>query len=262
MAIQTIDTVSISTEDFKDLSAEILDSLVSGTDSPFNSMMDKFENYLESGEAELDPTQRQAAYADMLKSTYSDINKQAMATALDLLKTNEELTLERYKTEASYNKLLAEIDNAAEQKNLLTKQVIGADRDNELSTERITESKLTQAKTRVELSKQWGVTATLGANTSVEVDNGDGTVTTTTTYGTTTVADTGEDSVIGKQILGYGMVNLKDILKTMDERQALLMNAKVDITDEEKTFRSSLVNYIKGKSIASGDAPTDIGDLS
>lgn len=240
---QTIETIQISKTEFQELASDILSSMVSGTNSPFSDMMDRFENYLENG-SDLDPTQRQAAYADMLKSTYMDINKQALTSALDLLKSNEQLVLERYQTEASYNKALEDIKTSAEQTALAAKQVTGQDRTNRLTLEKIAESKLGQAKLQAELKKQWGQTVTIGDDVTTEVDDGNGTVTTTVVYGSAAIADTGEDNVIDKQITGYDRVNQKDALKTMDERAALMQNAKIPETVNEKVARLALIKAI------------------
>ncbi len=54
--------------------------------------MDKFETYIDN--TEVDDIQKQAAYAQFLKDVYSDINKQALSSALDLLKSNAQLSFE------------------------------------------------------------------------------------------------------------------------------------------------------------------------
>lgn len=240
---QTIETIAISKLEFQELAGDLINSMVSGVNSPFSDMMDRFQNYLETG-SDLDPTQQAAKYAGLLQDAYADINKQAMNSALDLLKSNEQLVLERYQTEIAYNKGLKDLATQDEQKELTAKQVIGQDYNNKLALEKIAESKYNQAKIQAELKKQWGQTVTLGDATEVEVDDGNGTVTTTTTFGGTVIADTGLDNVIDKQIIGYDRVNQKDALKTMDERAALMQHAKIPETANEKVARLALIKEI------------------
>ena len=250
MAItKTIETIQISKTEFQELAGDILTSMVSGNNSPFNDMMDKFEGYLETS-SDLDPTQQAAAYADMLKSTYEDINKQALTSAMDLLKSNEQLVLERYQTEIAYNKGLKDLIAADEQTALAAKQVIGQGYNNTLALEKIKESRLAQATAKAELEKQWGQSYSEGSDSVVVVDDGLGTVTTTTTHGTGTITPTGADNVIDKQIRGFDMVNLKDILKTMDERAALMQNAKIGEPDADRKTRAELLYAVTSGNVS------------
>jgi hypothetical protein len=243
MEFQQIQEVRISEAAYRETVSNILETLVHGAMSPFNDMMQKYEDYLDKA-TDLDVTQRQAAYADMLKSTYSEVSKQAMQYAMDLHKSNSELVIARYNAEASYNRALAEIALAEEQKALVASQVVGSDRENQLRIEKVAESKLTQAKTLAELKTQWGQNVTLGNSTTTTMTNPDGSVTATTSYGGTTIADSGEDSVVQKQIRGYDVVNYKDVLKTLDERAALMQNAKVREEPWEVHLRAELLHKI------------------
>jgi hypothetical protein len=243
MNLVEIGSYSVNQEDYKDLVTGLLQSAVYGTNSPFNDMMDKFEQYLDRA-TDLDTTQKQAAYADMLKETYSQINSQSMQQAMDLLKGNEELQLQRWDVEAGYNKTLADIAVSTEQQALTAAQALGQVKDNLLKDEQITESRFNQAKAKVELEKQWGKLVDLGSTTVTTVDDGLGTVTTTTEYDNTVITDSPTASVVDKQIRGYDIVNYKDVLKTLDERVALMQNAKVPETSEEKELRAELIKKI------------------
>lgn len=260
MAIeQIIETVGVNKLEFQELAGDILNNLVSGINSPFNEMMDKFEAYLENN-TELDATQKQAAYADMLKTTYSQTNSQALSSAMDLLKSNEQLVLERYNTEAGYNKILKDMALAEDQKELLAAQKIGQDKANQLADQKVQESLLTQAKLEAEINKQWGKTVSISYTPRI-VETVDGVTTETDSTYSITVGETGLDNVIDKQIKGFDMVNLKDLLKTADERAALMQNAKVPETTAEQQFRAALVNYIADVG-STGDSATVIPDLT
>ena len=243
MEFQQIQEVRISEAAYRETVSNILETLVHGAMSPFNDMMQKYEDYLDKA-TDLDVTQRQAAYADMLKSTYSEVSKQAMQYAMDLHKSNSELVIARYNAEASYNRALAEIALAEEQKALVASQVVGSDRENQLRIEKVAESKLTQAKTLAELKTQWGQNVTLGNSTTTTMTNPDGSVTATTSYGGTTIADSAKEGVVQKQIRGYDVVNYKDVLKTLDERAALMQNAKVREEPWEVHLRAELLHKI------------------
>jgi hypothetical protein len=254
MTFQEIQAVQISEAAYRETVSNILETLVHGAMSPFNDMMQKYEDYLDKA-TDLDVTQRQAAYADMLKSTYSEVSKQAMQYAMDLHKSNSELVIARFNAEASYNKALAEIALAEEQKALVASQAVGSERENQLRIERIAESKLTQAKVLAELKTQWGQDVTLGSSTTTTVTNPDGSVTATTSYGGTTIEDSGKDSVVQKQIRGYDVVNYKDVLKTLDERAALMQNAKVQEQPWEVHLRAELLHKILvGEGTATNDS--------
>lgn len=270
---QIIESVSISTADFTELADNILSSMVTQAGGVFEQVMDKFETYIDS--TEVDDIQKQAAYAQFLKDVYSDINKQALSSALDLLKSNAQLSFERYKVEADYNAALKSIEKTNEDIILLGKTATKMDRENEilLVTKATADSQLVEQ--RAKLKKQYGVqettTIVLGDGTSNYMQHTDGvwykvnsssqfvttsgTVTTTpATNGvkavvnslgmTTTLANTTAPGAIDKQIAGYDFVNYKDVLKTMDERAALMQNAKVPETANEKAARLSLIKAL------------------
>ena len=254
MAItQTITLQPISELAYKDTAVGILDTLINNSASPFNDMMDRFEAYLDKSGTDLDPTQKQAAYANMLKNAYADASKQAMQYAMDIHKTNKDLEIKKWELEASYNKNLHEIDVLKEQALLYAQQYLGAQKDNALKDEQIIESKINQAKGKAELKLQWGQDITIEDKVEVSNTDAEGVTTTTTTYGGTTITDTDADSVVKKQIRGYDVVNYKDVLKTLDERVALMQNAKIAETAEEKELRAELLHTILLNSNPIGD---------
>lgn len=57
------------------------------------------------------------------------------------------------------------------------------------------------------------------------------------------------------------MVNLKDVLKTADERAALMQNAKVPETSGEKLLRKELIEAITG-AVVTTDGSGNITDVS
>lgn len=230
LTLQSIETVSINKNDYKDLVSELLEATVHGNNSPLNDMMDRFEAYLDKA-VDLDTTQKEASYAELLKSTYSEINRQAMQSALDLLKTNEELKLKRYEVEASYNKVLQDTKNALEENAFIATRALKEEEERLLMKEKIKESKLAQAQTKTELELQWGKL--------VNVDTG------VLTNATT-------ESIVKKQIRGYDMVNYKDVLKTLDEKASLMQNAKVPESEADKELRAEVI-----RAILKGEAFTD-----
>jgi hypothetical protein len=70
--------------------------------------------------------------------------------------------------------------------------------------------------------------------------------------------NTTSPGIVDQQIKGYDIVNLKDLLKTADERAALLSNAKIAETAGELSFREALVNGIKNASTSTGSIIADL----
>jgi len=58
------------------------------------------------------------------------------------------------------------------------------------------------------------------------------------------INNTSTPGAIDKQIAGYDYVNYKDVLKTMDERAALMQNAKVPESASEKLVRAALIREL------------------
>jgi hypothetical protein len=239
----TILRPQISESEYKDSVISILDTLVNNSASPFNEAIDKFEAYLDNA-TDLDDTQKQSALAGMLKDTYASLSKLAMQYAMEIHKTNSQLELDTYKVEADYNRAASDIAYRDAQTALVSSQKIESDKAIDMSEEKISESRLAQAKLKAEIERQWGYTVTPGAIERTEVTNPDGSVTTTTSYGTTTITESGKDNVIAKQIRGYDLVTYKDVLKTLDEKAALMQNAKVPESFEDKELRAELIHNI------------------
>lgn len=67
---------------------------------------------------------------------------------------------------------------------------------------------------------------------------------TTTTFTIEDTISTDTPGIVDQQIKGYDLMNLKDVLKTGDEKAALLSNAKVFESSTELTFRRNLINSL------------------
>lgn len=307
-------TIKISKEEYKALTTEILDSLITRSNSPFNEMLGKFKGYLDHATG-LDSDQKQAAYADLLKNTYLRVSEQALQTTMDLLKSNQQLLLESHKVTADYNMTVANTDKALEDKELLAQQVIAKKIENDILRVNLRITELSEVKLRAELERQWGrgqgheinitdTTKTYGVyQSAVYIMNGNGflkdqtniklynkkwyktntanafikasdnssitvtpdidgisadnTVTPNAPVGggvlavlnenfslVQTAISTNTPSIIDKQINGYDLVNLKDVLRSLDERVSLMQNAKVAETDNERKLRVELINSI------------------
>lgn len=285
----TIADKSINTNEFFDLSNGILDNLVNSETSPFVTVLDNFKQYLDVvPDDQLDSTQKVSAYADLLKSVYMQINEKAISAAIEILKFNSEVELQRVKTEMDVYNSEVTAQKIIEDTALTTASTNAKNKDIQLVEAQITAANLGALKLRAELVKQWGVqdviTYSFGSAKYSPVtnnatgstlyyrvtDNGSflkgqqycvgaevyGTTVTTTPLtngelfketGTmaTSISNTTKPGIIDKQVLGYDLVTLKDILKTCDERAALLANAKISESEEELAFRASLINAIK-----------------
>jgi hypothetical protein len=73
---QPIAQVKINSIDYIELTERILLALTTQKGGIFEEVMDKFQDYLDSDDS-IDNIQKQAAYAQFLKETYGDLNKQA-----------------------------------------------------------------------------------------------------------------------------------------------------------------------------------------
>ena len=274
MAItQIITEEQISQVAFTELADSILQSMVTQTGGAFETVMDKFETYLD--QTETDEVQKQGAYAQFMKDVYNDINKQALTSAMDLLKSNAQLSYEKWKVEADYNAALAGIAKAQEELGLVALTNSKMTKENELLEKQKAMTDAQLLEQRAKLKKQYGVLETMtytlgdGASTYKQFTDGiwykinvDGayvtaaneTTTTPNTNGvpatitamsmTTDVVNTVTPGAIDKQIAGYDYVNYKDVLKTMDERAALMQNAKVAENANEKMARLALIKAL------------------
>ena len=293
----TIQQQQISSIDFIELADNILQSMVTQTGGAFETVMDKFESYLD--QTGVDEIQKQSAYAQFMKDVYSDINRQALTSAMDLLKSNAQLSYEKWKVEADYNFTVAQTEKMTEETGLVALTNTKMTLENELLEISKLMNKEQLLEQRAKLKKQYGVLDGYEINLDFTDDkkyayvvvNGIGefyrvnaqgeylmnqaevTAYNSTVpapnplyvYGVTTTADiakaekavissqvqvgaavvnTVTPGAIDKQILGYDYVNYKDVLKTMDERAALMQNAKVPETTKEKAARVALIKAL------------------
>lgn len=312
MAIQTITQQQISTVEFTELTNTILESMVTQTGSAFETVMDKFQAYLDNSSLSgVDEVQKAAAYAQFTKDVYSDINRQALTSAMDLLKSNAQLSYEKWKVEADYNMTIAQANKVLEEQGLIALTHSKMEKENTLLDNSLEMAKAQLLEQRAKLKKQYGVAD--GYEINIDFTNGkkyayavvDGigsfyranvqgqylmneaevtaynaivpTPDPLYVYGETTTTDmakaekavitssvqvgaavvnTVTPGAIDKQILGYDYVNYKDVLKTMDERAALMQNAKVAETCNEKMARLAL---IKALTVDVPGMPTTLG---
>ena len=226
----TITTPNISKAEFTELVSDLLEDIVHGDVSPLKDATEVFTDYLETS-TDLDNTQKAGALSSFLKETYAQINQQVLGTALDLLKTNEQFKLDKYIAEGKYNSELAQQAISAEE--LLLKAAETAIKERELD---LLETKIDNENAKIlemlaKLKKQYGY--------GDAVLNPPSTFNANTDLGTST-----DDGALDKQITGYDKLNLKDVLKTMDEKAALMQNAKVPETLHEKAARIELIAEI------------------
>lgn len=187
---------------FKELVKDLVSNTINGGDSPFSEVRSLLSDELANA-VDLDANQKAGIYADFLKDAFAEVNKQSMNTALQILKTNEELKLQAYTTEANYNKTMQEFAN-------LGLQETGLGLDNQIkeaqileSAEKVTNAKLTGLETLAKLHKQYGYPSA--------TESGLGTA--------------GTVGALDKQIAGYDKVNNKDVMKTMTEFGSMIYNA-------------------------------------
>jgi hypothetical protein len=276
----TITTPEVNSSEFKDLSKELLAELVSDDTSAFKDMRFNLEEYLDAA-TELDATQKAGIFADFLKDSYNTINAQAMQNAFNVLKANADYELAKYATETQVNTGAQNLAKIEAETRLLEKQILAQDNALELQVadKALKEAQLTEL--RAKLKKQYGVTevidSVLGDGTSdykqytdgvwykvnedgsfVNVDGEvindpsveDGIVAVMSTLSvSSTLENTTRPGSIDKQIRGYDIVNYKDVLKTLDERAALMQNAKVPETPGDKYLRKELLEAITGATI-------------
>ena len=226
MALTVIPPTDIDKIEFKELVIDLLEDFVHGDASPFKDVKSVLEDYLD-GATDLDASQKAGIFSDWLKTAYTDINKQSMSTALELLKLNASLELERYGAEADYNlkvaqeeKVRAEIDVLLQDDLLKAEQV-------KLVAQQVINEKVKYMEGMGKVEKQYGY-ADAGLDATLDLAMGEST----------------DDGALDKKIDGYDKLNRKDIRKTMDEKAALMQNAKVPETLDEKKARVELIAEI------------------
>lgn len=163
-----INTVKIDDGQFKELTKDLIENSVGGDNSPFMAMKDMLKEDLDKA-VDLDATQKAGIYSSFLTSTFSDINKQAMSTALEILKTNASLSLDRYNVEATYNEKLQDTRNKAEQEKIYAKELMLKERELDLMEIKNVNEQVVGLKVKAELKKQYGVME----SHEVSVGNGD-----------------------------------------------------------------------------------------
>lgn len=260
MAISQITTLTANLPEinegvFKELVKDLVSNSVNGDNSPFSEVRSLLSEELANA-VDLDANQRVGIYADFLKDSFAEINKQSMATALDLLKTNEELKLKAYSTEADYNKTMQEFANLGLQEEGFGKDNLIKDEQLIEYVEKIRNAKLAGLDALAKLRKQYGyANATAGAVLPDAVANAftdliavlEAELATLSSPAddvriaeinseladingilTNTVPSLGastNDGALDKQIAGYDKVNNKDVMKSMSELTSMIYNA-------------------------------------
>ena len=228
MALAIVPAAEINKIEFKELVIDLLEDFVHGDASPFKDVKSVLEDYLD-GANDLDPTQKAGIFSDWLKSAYTDINKQVMGTAFEILKANADLEMGRYGVEADYNLKVAQEEKVRAEIAKLISDDANIGKEGLLLDQKLLNDKVAYMIAMAQLHKQYGYS---DANLDSALD---------LNMGSTTV-----DGALDKQIAGYDKLNLKDMLKTMDEKAALMQNAKVPETLEEKKARIETMYEIAG----------------
>ena len=174
----TINMIAIDEARFKTLANDLVVNSIGGDGSPFNEMRTALRQELEIAEG-LDAVQRAGIYSSFLKDAYRDINKQAMQTAFEILKSNEDYKLTRYKVEAEYNLAQQKLAEGIINQDILSKNSTLKDKELSLADEKIAGERMNRLETKARLHKQYGLMET--TNFSI----GDG----TSNYTARTLAD-------------------------------------------------------------------------
>jgi len=223
MPITVIPSTEINKQEFSELVVDLLEDFVHGDSSPFKDVKSILEDYLDTA-TDLDPTQKAGIFADWLKGSYDSINKDAMSTAVDILKTNSQLSIERYGAQSGYNLQVAQEEKVRAEIALLSKEDAIKDVEIALAGQKLVNEKAAYLLEMAKLKKQFGYgNSTLDA--ALDLNLGAST----------------NDGAIDRQIDGYTKLNYKDMLKTLDEKAALMQNAKVGETVYEKAARIELL---------------------
>ena len=221
-----------------DKAAILLKDLVADNNSQINLILDRYELFLDRA-VELSDSDKQVAYANFIKDIYAQLTSLAVTTALDVEKTNKQLVLESKKVEAAYNETQARIQLIREQtykeiaetaavdtKVAIDKEVTvkKAQTEIDMACEQIEHLKKQELELKAKIQRQWGYT--IGSDGSLN-------------------NDTANTSIYHEQIKGFMVTHLKDLIKTFNDRAALMQNAKVPPTAGENTFVAELTNAVK-----------------
>ena len=280
MTFTNITTPEIDVTKLTETATELLEAMVHGDASPFKDMKDILEDYLDTA-PELDATQKAGIFADSLRGMYKDVNSQVISAAIEVQKVNTALELQKYSTEASYNQALVSIPKTEEDTKLVAAQIIKIEKETDVLGKEDVLKDVQIVEMRAKLKKQYGVQETVVMQLSDDAGDEflqftDGIwykvnatndfitaldiVTITPDVDgvpakisaaslTSTLFNTTNPGAIDKQIRGYDMVNIKDTLKTLDERTALMQNAKIPESSGDKLFRKELLEGITGATI-------------
>ena len=91
----------------------------------------------------------------------------------------------------------------------------------------------------------WNSThATYGTATTTDPEKAERGVANSVTVGTTIPNIDHYEGAIDKQIKGFDVINYKDVLTTMDQRVALMQNAKIPESNAEDDLRADLISAI------------------
>ena len=271
---------TISEGAFKELAFDIVNTMVNGETSPFKDMSLNLQDYLDDAGTELEAVQKAGIYSSFLRDAYNDINKQALSSAFSLLKANSDYILEHAQVDSKVQASEYNNQKVFAESLVLEAKYAQSDADKRL-TEAEVALKLQQVtELRAKLKKQYGVAETvdtvLGDGSSTyrmfnsswwKVKGGTGTdkakfvnglgvvITNPETQSgvpglvaatsiTSTLVNTLSPSAIDKQITGYDMANFKDVLKTLDEKAALMQNAKQGENPGDKALRNVILEQI------------------
>lgn len=152
-------TAKVDTGEVHLLTKQLIDNSIGDESSSFNMIRKMLKEELSQATG-IDEVQKVGIYSNFLKDAYTDVNKQALGMAYEILKGNEELALATLKTQAEYNHTMQQISTAA-------RQEIGIDKDNALKTQdlinktaQLAKLQADTAEVRAKIKKQYGVTET------------------------------------------------------------------------------------------------------
>ena len=152
----TIQDVEVVVNDFKLLTNELVMNAVGNETNAFNTVKRELKEELNKS-TELDTEQKIGVFVEFLKDAYTTANKQAMATALDILKTNETLKLDAIKLEVAATLEKQRANNLVEEKEGITKDNLLKGKELELADLKIAAQKYTNLEARAKLKKQFGI---------------------------------------------------------------------------------------------------------
>jgi len=254
-----IKTLEVDSSELIILTNDLVENSI-GESGGFNAAKRLLKEELDNLDStKMDDVQKAGVFAGFVKDVYLDINKQAMQMAFNILKTNEELTLSKYKTEVDYDKMRADIAMLQEQKEGIVKDNLLKEKELLVSDEKVAIARYDKLDKIAKLKKQMGVepttytTRTITNGSYYSIYNGasyitDGGGNFLDSDGNATedpeqyvrvvfdsvdvvsdvVGNTSTPGAIDKQIVGYDQVNRKDLIKTVNEVRGLLVNAQAE----------------------------------